>query len=162
LNLMLERRIAPSDVFQQVTRAVGYASRLLEAFPGATTLPAEPPFEAGLRPEHVYRRLLDCVHRLRGIAELSGLTMLELKIDEARLQSIEPSDVYDVASLIVAELAYLHSKLPAARPPRQAYHVGRKFPSHVYQRAGILDRQLVELERRVKAKPDWLARERTD
>jgi hypothetical protein len=30
------------------------------------------------------------------------------------------------------------------------------FPSHVYQRASILEKQLVDLELRVKEKPTWL------
>lgn len=71
----------------------------------------------------------------------------------------EPSDVYDVASLVVAELACLHSRLPDAKPPREVYYVGRKFLSHVFQRAGTPDRQLVELERWVKDESDWLQQE---
>lgn len=162
LNLMLDRRFAPSDVFQQVTRAVGYSSRLLETFPEATRIPDEPPYEGGMRPRDVYRRLLGCVERIRVIAGHSGLQMLELNIDEDRIRQAEPSDVYDIASLIVAELAYLHGKLPAARPPRTVHYAGRKFPSHVFQRAGILERQLVELESRVMANPHWLQREQAD
>ena len=88
--------------------------------------------------------------------------MLELRIDETQIQQAEPSDVYDVASLIVAELAYLHSKLTDAKSPREVYYVGRKFPSHVYQRAGILDRQLIELQRWVLENPDWLKGEPAD
>ena len=34
LNLLLDERFAPSDVFQQVTLAVGYAARLRARFPG--------------------------------------------------------------------------------------------------------------------------------
>lgn len=73
LNVMLERRFAPEDVFQQVTRAIGHTSRLLEAFPNAETRYDEPVFEAGKRPADVYRRLLSCFERIRGIAQLSGI-----------------------------------------------------------------------------------------
>ena len=159
LNLMLERRFSPSDVFQQVTLAVGYSARLLERFPDATTIPDEPAFEKGKRPADVYRRLLGCVERVRRIARSSGLEVLELQIDENQIWKAEPSDVYDVASLIVAELAYLHSQLPDLKPPRAVYYVGRKFPSHVFQRAGILDRQLMELERHMQEHSNWLKRE---
>ncbi len=162
LNLMLERRYAPGDVFEQVTRSIGHTSRLLEHFPDAATLHDEPKFQEGKRPADVYRRLLDCFKRIRSIAELSGLEMLELQIDDSQIEVAEPSDVYDIASLIVAELAYLHSVLPGAKPPRSVYYVGRKFPSHVFQRAGILAGQLIDLERLVKQNPDWLKQKSED
>lgn len=159
LNLMLERQFAPSDVFQQVTRAVGYASRLLDRFPNTVLIPEEPAFEAGKRPADVYRRLLGCVERIRRLADLSGLELLELQVDEKLIQQAEPSDVFDIASLVVSELSYLHGKLTDAKPPRDVYYVGRKFPAHVYQRVGILERQLAELDRRVQENPDWLTQE---
>gem|GEM_PF-6574743 len=46
--------------------------------------------------------------------------------------------------------------------PREVYYVGRKFPAHVYQRAGILEAQLVELENLVRKNPDWMTGESTD
>lgn len=88
--------------------------------------------------------------------------MLELRIDDSQIESAEPSDVYDVASLIIAELAYLHSKIPGAKSPREVYYVGRKFPSHVFQRVGILEGQLVRLELLVKQNSTWLKQESGD
>jgi hypothetical protein len=159
LNLMLDRQFAPSDVFEQVTRAVGYTSRLLEKFPDSTPIPQEPTLEEGKRPADVYRRLLECIDRIRAIAKLSGLEMLELNIDEKQIPEAVPSDVFDVATLAVAELAYLHSKLPDAKPIREVYYVGRKFPSHVFQRVGILESQLTALEQLVRENPGWLESE---
>lgn len=156
LNLLLEHQFAPSDVFQQVTRGIGYSTHLLRAFPNSTTIPEAPVFEPGKTPGDVYRRLLNCFERIRSVAKASGLRVLELEPTEAQITGAEPSDVYDVASLLVSELAYLHSQLANAGPPRDVYYVGRKFPSHVYQRAGILEHQLVELEKWVEEKPDWL------
>ena len=156
INILLERRFGPSDVFQQVTLGVGYASRLLESFPDAETIPKAPAFEAGKRPGDVYQRLLGCVERIRRIAHASNFQVLELNAEEADFAQAEPSDVYDVASLLVSELDFLHSHLDGARPPREVYYVGRKFPSHVYQRVGILEQQLIQLEERVVKKPDWL------
>ena len=69
---------------------------------------------------------------------------------------VTPSDVYDVASLLVSELAYLHARLPNAGAPRSSYNPGDKLPSHVYQRAGMLERQLSELNKWVEGSPDWL------
>lgn len=161
LNLMLDYRIAPSDVYEQVTRCIGYTERLLEQFPDSVSMPDAPPHEAGKQPADVYRSLLECVQRVRTVAKLSGLEMLELEVDEDQIRKAEPSDVYDVASLVVAELTYLHRQLPGAQPPRKVYYVGRKFPSQVYQRAGLLQLQLLELERLVEENPQWLKQPRT-
>jgi len=43
--------------------------------------------------------------------------------------------------------------------PVQSYDPGIKVPAHVYQQAGLLFHQLLELETYVKANPDWLAGE---
>lgn len=152
LNLLLDERFAPSDVFQKVTRAVGYASCLLEQDSTAEALPNEPELEPGKTPADVYSRLLDCFDKLRAIAEATGVEMLEIHVDDALINAAEPSDVYDVAVLIVAELAHLHSQLPNAAPPREIYYVGRKVPSDVYRRAGMLERQLNQLAQRARAR----------
>ena len=158
LNLLLERRFAPSDVFQQVTFAVGYTARLLEHFPDATVIPDSSRFEEGKRSRDVYLRLVGCFDRIRSIAGQSGLKILELETKGSRAAAAlaEPSDVYDIASLIVSELAYLHANLKDTKDPRPVFFVGRKFPSHVYQRAGILEEQLIELEAATQKSPNWL------
>lgn len=157
LNLLLERRFTPSDVFAQVTRGVSAASRLLERFPTARPIPPAPEVEIGKRPGDVYRRLLACFEHIRNIAEISGEHVLEFEADDQQVDSAEPSDVYDVASLLVSELTYLQSRAHA-QAARKTYYPGRKFPSHVYQRAGLLEHQLSELESFVRRNPDWLTR----
>lgn len=157
LNLLLEKHFTPSDVFQQVTRGVACASRLLEEFPDVTAIPEPPEFVAGKRPSDVYRRLLACFERIQTIARHSGEHVLQFKPDETQMLQAEPSDVYDVASLLVSELAYFNS-LAETKPARKAYYPGRRFPSHVYQRAGLLELQLKQLESLVKKNPDWLKR----
>ena len=110
------------------------------------------------RPRDVYLRLVGCFDRIRKIAAESDLKVLELEAEGSQkaAENAEPSDVYDIASLLVSELAYLHSHLNEAKPPREVYFAGRKFPSHVYQRAGILELQLIRLEEVVAADPNWL------
>ena len=85
--------------------------------------------------------------------------MAKLEIDEATCLQMKPADVYDVASLMVAELNHLHSRLPSGKPPRQVFAPGRKFPSHVYQRVGLLEVQLEQLEKLVRKSPGWLKTE---
>lgn len=156
LNLLLQRPFQPSDVFQQVTFAVSYCSVLLEQFPQSTRLPQAPDFERRKRPADVYQRLVGCHRLLRQISEESGLELVQLEVSDDQLGQVTPSDVYDVASLLVSELAYLHARLPNAPAPRSAFNPGNKLPSHVYQRAGMLERQLAELYKLVEASPQWL------
>lgn len=161
LNWMLQKPFTPSDVFQQVTVAIAYGERLLERFPDAeSAVPAAPEFEPYKMPCDVYRRLLGCYARIHKIADQSGVSVLTLgELDEAQINSSQPGDVYDIASLIVSELANLHAELPGAAPPRQAYYPGRKFPAHVFQRVGILEQQLKQLEKHVAKKPGWLPKQ---
>jgi hypothetical protein len=155
LNLLLDKRFTPSDVFQQVTTGVAYASRLLEDFPEATTLPEPPAYEVGSRPQDCYRRLVDCYKIIRAVAQRSGAQCLEFNPTDAQIRVAEPSDVYDVATLLVAELAHL-ATLAQTKSPRPVYYAERKLPAHVYQRTGMLERQLTQLRSFVDKSPDWL------
>lgn len=157
LNLLLERQYMPSDVYEQVTMGVAYLARLLEPFPEAETIPEEPPYEVGKRPADVYRRVNGCFERVCTIVRQTGETCLDLEVDEQTIDRAVPSDVYDIASLLVSELAFLHNKA-GGEAPRKVYYPGRKFPSHVYQRVGLLERQLAELESLIEEHPDWLER----
>ena len=157
LNLLLDQPFSPSDVYQQVTTAVGYAAVLLRSFPGATRVPAAPAFEPGKQPSDVYRRLIACYERLQQISELSGYGVITLELRGDLAERATPSDAYDVASLLVSDLAFLRSELKGAELPPAAYYPGRKFPSDVFQRVGVLEAQLIELERFVRRWPDWLA-----
>ena len=160
LNILLTQNFSSSDVYQQVSRAIGYAFRL-RAHVAPARMPEPPAFEAGKRPADVYRKLFECFQHLRDIAAFSHIEMLDLKVREADVESAEPGDVYDMASLIVSELAYLHAQLKDARPPYKIYPPGLKFPAHVYQRAGLLETQLIELQAMVQRNPTWLQSETT-
>jgi len=55
------------------------------------------------------------------------------------------SDVFDLASLVVARLDLLHKTFKRPRMPREVYYPGKKIPSDVYQQVGILEQQLMTL-----------------
>ncbi len=155
LNLLLDQPFSPAEVYEQLTLAIGYTARLRAQFRG-DRIPETPVFESGKVPSDVYRKLLDCFATVRRIAEKSNLPMLSLEVHEGNVATAIPSDVYDVATLLVSELTYLWEQLDDVPPPRQAYYPGRRFPSHVYQRALLLERQLVELDQLVGSRPGWL------
>lgn len=151
-NLLLDRQIAPSDGFQQVTLAVGYTAQLRTHFPG-TRMPEPPPFERRKRPTDVYDRLIACFDRVRTIMSLSGFSALTM---DRHPQTVTPNDVYDLAALVVSELSFLHAQLDGVPPPPMPYNSGRKLPADVYQRARLLETLLIDLQARVQASPSWL------
>ncbi|ETX04710.1 MAG: hypothetical protein ETSY2_27245 [Candidatus Entotheonella gemina] len=152
VNLLLDRQLAPSDVFRQVTLAVGYAAQLRTRFAG-TRMPEAPPFERRKRPADVYHRLAECFARVRTIMARSGFSALTL---DHHPEAVTSSDVYDIASLIVSELSFLHAQVGGALPPPDPYYPGRKFPADVYRRAGLLEALLIDLQALVEVNPSWL------
>jgi hypothetical protein len=152
INLLLDRPMTSSDVYEQVTLAVGYAAQLRTRFAG-TRMPEAPTFERRKRPADVYARLIECLARLRAIMAHSGFSVLTLAHHP---DAVIPSDVYDIASLIVAELVFLHAQFDGALDPPDPYYPGRKFPADVYQRAALLQALLIDLQALVEASPVWL------
>lgn len=157
LNLLLVRHLSPGDVFQEVTAAVHYAARLLARFDGAERLPAPPPFERRRRPPDVHARLLHCKQLVANVGARSGVQFMHLDLTRLSPRAV-PSDVHDLASLISGQLAYLHFRSGDPRTPPEALFPGRKVPSHVFQRAGLLERQLTTLLSQVELHPAWLGR----
>jgi hypothetical protein len=149
--------IAPMLAYQRVTLAVGYTSRLLELFPDADgVMPATPPLERGKIPGDTFLRLHGCLTIIEQIAAKSGVKIMKLDVTAVEREKLTPADVQNMAAIIIAELSYLHSLQKNAKPVRPAIFPGRKFPSLVYQRAGILEAQLSDLLRKISKSPRWL------
>jgi len=163
LNLVLERPFTPGDVVHQVNLAIQYAAGLLKQFPGTSPNPEAPPFERGKQPGEAFLRLVDCFERLESIAKHSKVSVLHFDrtaVNKAvNHYDFHPSDIYDMATLLVSDLAFLYANIKNLESPATVHYPGgRIFPSHVYQQAGILYAQLVELEERVQHDPNWLQR----
>lgn len=146
MDSLLERHFAPSDVYAEITLAVGYAARLLARHPDAIRIPEEPPFEANRQPSDVYHRLMGCLQRITRIFHALKLPVLTLDASQTDTAQLTPNDVFVVASLIVSQLDFLHKHLGVAKPPPPRLYPGLKFPAHSYQRAGVLHAQLEQLE----------------
>ncbi len=162
-NVLYRKRLSANDTFHQVMVATNVTARLLAEFPGAMQMPNTPAFEHGKRPVDVYTLLNKCYARVHAILDHSGIESLKFEMSnvgtgKANSITIRPSDVYDLSILLVSELAFLHGQLKDADAPLQSRDLAFKVPSHVYQRAELLLRQLVELETRVSVNPDWLTR----
>jgi hypothetical protein len=141
INLLLARSFQPADCFQQVSLAVAFAARL-------TGKPAPEPaaFERAKRPADCYQRLVRCLELARALVRGHGQPVIETTpaLDS---DTVLPSDVYDMASLVLGEVAYLHSLKPDTNPPYpfEGNIPGRKLPSHVWQLVGVLEQQLQQL-----------------
>lgn len=156
LNMLVNRHFSPRDVFRQVSLALLYTRRLLQQFPQVALNLHIPDLERGRRPGDVFMHLIDCHTILSKIAEHSKLKILKLALKNPDITRIQPNEVYDLASLVVSELAYLYSKGPQIDPPRRPGPPGLTLPSHVYQQVEGLLLYLKELEGQVKSNPQWL------
>ena len=104
-----------------------------------------PRVEANKMPGDVYLRMRHCFGLIRQLAEAKGIATLRFEIAEEGIERVSPNDVGDLASLVVEELTHLHRQFPDARSPVRAYYPGRRFPAHVFQRVGLLERLLEDL-----------------
>ncbi|MFT5121704.1 MAG: hypothetical protein ACI9TH_000465 [Kiritimatiellia bacterium] len=156
INLLLERRYAPRDVYQKATLSVHYMARILDRFPDTRHIPEEPASERRKTPTDVFLRLHHCHELLVGICQTANLAIPELELT-APSDERSPSDVYDLAVLVVTDLAYLHTVMGDLDPPVRVLDPGRKFPSHVFQRVGLLEKQIGLLADNAARKADWIA-----
>ena len=156
LNLLLLHQFSPKDVAEQVNLGMEYTTHLLRKFPTAPAPAPLPSLERGRIPWDNYSRLIDCYMVLGDIARASNIKMLNLATQNLDRPDIQPNDVYDLVTLIVSDLAYLHAHLPTTLPPKLVRLHGPLLPSHVYQQAGGLLDQLHALHKQVQAHPTWL------
>ena len=148
LNLMLDRPIQPQDVYGQIELAATYVAGALTTDESIPVYGELPPFEPHKVPADVYRRVLECLGIAQDIGAQNGISVLQLNLRrELRRRDIIPSDVYDLATTVLAEVAYLTLTLDAfdvdVPPIERPKHV---FPSHVYQMASMLQEELARLE----------------
>ena len=158
LNVMLAHAFASRDGREQLIRALGLAERLLARH--GVGLPAAPPHERRKFPRDVFQRLWQACTVLQRVMIDSRVTALEI---HRGFVGEEPTDVYDLASLIVSELEYLASFFPIEDvPPQAAATVAQApiLPAHNFRLAVQLQSAIDALAVAVRARPDWLPGER--
>ncbi|MYE84494.1 MAG: hypothetical protein F4X36_22140 [Gammaproteobacteria bacterium] len=148
LNFLLDRQFKPEDVYARLELATTYVAGALTEDESDPVYGVLPPFEAGKVPADVYRRVLECLELATVIGEKRDIQMLRLNLRrELRRRDIAPADVYDLATTLLSELAYLTLVLEAKDVPAQEIprpkHI---FPSHVFRMAGMLQDELARLE----------------
>ena len=128
----LERPFTPSDVFARVEQAAAYA--------GGSAVEAAS-FERRRTPRHCYERLMACHAAAAKKLARYGETSSAMRVVPAE---VVPGDVYDLATLVLGEVALLHS-LTANAYPVYAFETnaeGNWLPGHVDQLARTLEAQL--------------------
>ena len=156
LNHLLMHQFSPKDVAEQIGLGIEYTTHLLQKFPTASAPGPLPSLERGRKPWDSYSRLMDCYMVLGDIARDSNIAMLSLATQNLNRPDIQPNEVYDLATLIISELAYLHAHLPHTPTPQPIKLHAPILPSHIYQQAGGLLAHLHELQTQVQAHPNWL------
>ena len=157
LNLLLMHPLSPKAAAELVAIGIEYTKHLLRQFPTAPAPSPLPALERGRKSWNSYDHLIDCYMVLGSIARASDINMLTLASQNLDRPDIQSNDVYDLATLVISELAYLHAHLPHTPPPPPPVRLhGPILPSHVYQQVGGLLAQLKTLHTQVQSHPEWL------
>ena len=91
------------------------------------------------------------MHDIMIKAGLSGMQVRILLHDKIR-----PSNVHDFAVILLAEAKNMFDHLPKSKQIFiPSYYPGYKIPAQVYQRVTILHKQLLMLNKLVKADQFW-------
>jgi hypothetical protein len=138
LSSVLERPFTPSDVYRTVALAVAYASRI-------TNKQLElAPFEHRKRPADCYARLESVLASVGKLIEQRGDKAL---VAHGTLAEIAPTDVYDLAMVVLGEVAFLHALSPNVGPvqPFEPSGEGHRLPAHCFQLIRTLEAQLASL-----------------
>jgi len=152
LNTMLAHAFASAEAHELLVRAESLCAGLLAQH--GLEMPPTPAFERRKFPREVFEELWQACEMLQQVVHDSKLSALQL--DRGFVGEL-PTDVYDIASLIVSELEYLASFLRQPAIPRaQAAPLPRVLPAHNFQRARRLRVGIALLAGAVRGRPDWL------
>lgn len=151
LNAMLATAFVSRDGHGLLIQCLGITENLLDLHGAA--LPPPPPFERRKSPRDVFQALWEtCQPFYRALLEW-GVKVVEVN---RGFVGEDPSDVYDLAALILSELEYVASFFPL-KDARLAVPVPMPvLPAHNYQRARQLQAAIGALAQVVRPRSDWL------
>jgi hypothetical protein len=149
LNQMLRVPIGNTEVFEEISAAITSAAALLATYPGTMPVPDPPPFDGYKRPADVYERLTECMDAVIRVAPKVGVPVLGLSARRNVPEDTEPGHAYDIARFLVADLAAFADARDVPRVRVSLPVPKHVFPTEVYAHAGILLRQLEQLEQRL-------------
>lgn len=117
ISLMVHDRHSPDDVYAKVEIANRRVAGLLRLESGRTVVIEEPELARKKRPSDVYLALLKAFDVIERIADRAGVQTLTVNATAVEAEDINPSEVFELATLIVSELDFLNAKRGAISPP---------------------------------------------
>jgi hypothetical protein len=146
LNQMLRVPISDAEVFAEISAAITSAAAVLATLPGTTPVPEPPPFDGYKRPADVYQRLTECMDVMIRVAPKIGVPVLGLSARRNVPDDTEPGHAFDIARFLVADLSAFADARDVPRMRVSLPAPKHVFSTEVYTHAGILLRQLEQLE----------------
>jgi hypothetical protein len=156
LKALIKQQFYPGDSFRKINESIHVMAALLATTPSVKRIPLAYAFERRKTPSDVYDYLIKTRSILIKIMSNYKVIFAHFQNNNNATKDKDAGDVYDLASLIAADLHYVHSfKLTAAHPAK-TYLAGNKIPSDVYQRVSVLNQQLQILQKLHETHPNWL------
>ncbi len=144
-DLLLADKFDESETFDVVTGAVGIAAALAALHPGLRRIAEEPELERYKRPVDVFLKTLDVQDHLSALATPGAIAEFAFTGDTSSPDALSMVDAYDSSRLLRAELEALARDRKAQSSRAPLFRSGPKLPSQVFQRLGLLERQLQQL-----------------
>lgn len=155
-NQLLERDAQPSEVFQNVTLAVYYSGEILKSMSGEDLSIQQIELSKNKYPKDVFKLLMKVLEKLLIIARQLDIDTLEIsRIKNLDNLKITPNEVKELSLFILVELEIVCAQKGIQIDNILSIYPGKKYPSDVYRRGEMLDKQIDKILRYVKSHPEW-------
>ena len=111
-------------------------------------------------PVDVFERLTSSYATVAELARVSGQQALVLKADSRGRTDLYPGDNYDLAALVLSEVAYLYALSIDELPPPLPPDPREISVTDVYEQVKLLDHHLMLLLNHARQHPQWIERNR--
>ena len=160
-NQLLEKEAQPSEVYQNVTLAVYIAGEILKAMPGANLNIQQAEFSKNKYPRDVFKLLMQVLEKVLLVTKQLDIETLEItKLNNLDNLRITPNEVKELSLFILVELEILCARKGINIDNLFSFYPGKKYPSDVYRRGQMLDKQIDEILSYINSQPRW--RENTE
>ena len=142
LNAMLVHEYRPAEIYDLVVESIAHVAGIADA-----PVPRLPRFTVGKTPTDVYKRLLDCYQLTRQAEALRDMHTLGLNLRrERRRADVPPSEAYDLARLLLADIAGMARLQSAPKAPASLPRPTYLYSAHVYRLTDVLAGMLETLD----------------
>lgn len=142
LNAMLVHEYRPAEIYDLVVESIAHVAGIADA-----PVPRLPRFTVGKTPTDVYKRLLDCYQLTRQAEALRDMPTLGLNLRrERRRADVPPSEAYDLARLLLADIAGMARLQSAPKAPASFPRPTYLYSAHVYRLTDVLAGMLETLD----------------